>query len=538
MSVKDYKTSFVKQAAILAMAGLLVRFIGFLYRLPLTNLIGDEGNGIYGRAYVFYTFLLILSSAGLPAAISKMVSERMARNETANAHRVFRVSFIVSGLAGLVAAMTLGFGADMIAAAVDPADAPSSRYAIMTLAPTVFVVALMSTFRGYFQGLRNNIPTAASQVVEQVFNAVFSVYMAYVLMSYGIEFAAAGGTTGTGVGAVAGLAVVAVIYFRCRKTYPQIPHTNENPEPVGNIVRELFKTAVPIIAGVAIFSITNIIDMAMVSSRLESAGTFTGEQINALYGQLNGKYVVLVTLPVSLATALATTVVPHIAAIKVANNQALLHSRINIALKLTMIISIPAAVGMGVLADPILHMLFPRHPGGASLLVVGAASIVFLSLAQITTGMLQGIGKVKIPAVAAFAGALVKIPINYFLIANPAVNIHGAVISTIACYMVAAAIDLTMLIRYTKVKIAWNDVFTKPVAASAVMGICCYMLYYLSQNIIGLGNTLACLIAVGGGMLAYLVYMLRIRGITAEDMTNVPAGEKLTAVFRKAGLPI
>jgi stage V sporulation protein B len=162
------KTSFVKQAAILATASLMVRFIGFLYRVPLTNLIGDVGNAVYGRAYTIYTFLLIISSAGLPAAISKMVSERIARNEPFNAYRVFRVSLTVSAIAGLVAALILGFGARQIAAYFDTAGGHSSMYAIRSLAPTVFVVAIMSVFRGYFQGLKNNMPTAVSQVAEQL----------------------------------------------------------------------------------------------------------------------------------------------------------------------------------------------------------------------------------------------------------------------------------------------------------------------------------------------------------------------------------
>lgn len=564
------KTSFVKQAAILAIASILVRFIGFLYRVPLTNLIGDVGNAVYGRAYIIYTFLLIISSAGLPAAISKMVSERMARNEPANAYRVFRVSLTVSAVAGLVAALVLGFGARQIAAFVDPAihlkanalkflsgevfvsemilsgngfgpvreNMLSSMYAIMSLAPTVLVVAVMSSFRGYFQGLKNNVPTAASQVIEQIFNAVFSILMAYVLMRYGIEFAAAGGTIGTGIGAFAGLVLIAFIYIKGRKSFLKIPRMHTKPEQTNKIVRELFSTALPIIAGVAIFSITNIIDMVMVTSCLEQAAVFTDTQINALYGQLTGKYVVLVTLPVSIATALATTVVPHIAAMKVENNYVSLHHKINVALKLTMVLSIPAAMGVGVLAGPILRLLFQNHPEGASLLTIGAISIVFLSLAQITTGMLQGIGKVKIPAVAAFVGALVKIPINFLLIPNPAINIHGAVISTIACYMVAASIDLMMLVRYTGVRLKWNDIFTKPALASVVMGIFCYVFYNFSRIMIGLGNAPACLLAVAGGVLVYFVYMLNMGGITAEDMTNVPAGDKLTSLSRKIGLPI
>ncbi len=529
-------SSFVKQAAILAAAGLFVRFIGFLYRLPLTDLLGDEGNGIYGKAYTIYIFLLILSSAGLPAAISKMVSERIAMKQYENAHRVFKVSLLFSGLTGLAATLFLWFGAEWLANAVDT---PSSKYAILALAPTVLIVGIMSSFRGYFQGMKNTTPTAVSQIVEQLFNAVFSIFLAYVLISRGIEYASAGGTAGTGIGALAGLAVIWLVYVllkpdihkRIRRTKKMF---NTPVESNRKIAKELLFTALPIIAGTAIFSITNIIDMKMVSFCLMKTGMYTTSQVDALYGQLTGKYVVLVTLPVSIAAALATAVVPNIAALRVTNNHEELHVKINLALKLTMLFTVPAAVGIGALGGPILRLLFPNHPDGGILLTVGAISVVFLALAQIATGMLQGMNMLAVPAIAAFVGGILKIPVNYFLISDPKINIVGAVISTIVCYAAASCINLYMLVRTTHIKLEFKSIFVKPVVASAVMGVSCLAVYYLIYMVLPINN-LACIAAIVVGALVYLIYMLLMGGITQTELRYVPGGNKFYNICKKYG---
>ena len=216
MTAKDKKRgSFVVQAAVLASASLIVRFIGFLYRMPLTELIGDEGNGIYSAGYYIYTFLLILSSAGLPAAISRLVSTRIAKGEYSNAHRVFKVSMAVAGTLGAIGMIVLFFFAEPIAKFVDN---PESVYCIQTLAPTLLVVGIMSVYRGYLQGMNIMYPTAMSQIVEQLFNAVFSVFLAWVLVKDSIALGAAGGTAGTGIGAFAGLIIIMIFYYKERRT--------------------------------------------------------------------------------------------------------------------------------------------------------------------------------------------------------------------------------------------------------------------------------------------------------------------------------
>ncbi len=534
------KGSFVKQAAILASAGLLTRFLGFVYRVPLTNLIGDAGNGIYSIAYYIYTFLLILSSAGLPAAISKLVSERIAMRQYRNAHRVFQVSLLISSSMGLLFALLMLFSAKKLAALVDM---PDSYYSILTLCPTLLIVAVMSVFRGYFQGMNTMVPTAISQIIEQIFNAFFSVFLAYVFIGMAvpkgqknIPLAAAGGTMGTGIGAAAGLLVILFSYSlirpdimrrtrRCRQEYEE-----GKRELAGRVI----KTAWPIIAGTAVFSMTNLIDMFMVMKILTGNG-FSYEQANVLYGQLSGKYVTLSTLPVAISTAIATAALPSIAASVKLRDRKQTYRKMNLTMRISMIISVPAAIGITVLGPEIIHMLFPNASDGGALLTVGGISVIFLALCQTTTGILQGINHIKVPVMGAVLGAVTKTILNYFLIAVPELNVLGAVLSTTGCYLVAAVFDVCMLSRITGVRFDFMGCFLKPVIGSAVMGAAAVGVYRVIFMLYP-NNTLATLLAILFAMAVYGAVMLLIKGIREEDLQNVPAGGKMVRVLRRHGM--
>lgn len=531
---KDKKGSFIMQASVLAAASLIVRFIGFLYRLPLTELIGDRGNAIYSAGYYIYTFLLILSSAGLPAAISRLVSTRIAKGEYRNAQKIFRVSMIFAGAAGAIGMLVLFFFAEPIAKFVD---SPNSVYCLQTLAPTLLIVGVMSVYRGYLQGMNIMTPTAVSQIFEQVFNAVFSVYLAWVLVKQSIPLGAAGGTAGTGIGALAGLIVVMIFYNRMK---PEIRHNMRieekgiYQETTGEAFKKLVVTAFPIIAGTAVFSMTNLIDMKMVMSGLMSSGAFTEAEAEVLYGQLSGKYITLTTFPVSISSAMATAAIPNIAMAVTVGNKKEVKRKINTALKLAMIISIPAAVGIGVLGDQILRMLFPSYPEGGVLLKVGAISIAFLSFCQIVTGVLQGIGKIQVPVIGALLGAVVKIALNWILIRIPSINVVGAVISTDVCYLVASIFNVIMLMRYTKTRVNFSGVLIKPTIGSIIMGIGCVIGYKVISLVFG--NTISTLLTIIVAVIIYLLVMIFIIGITEEDLLSIPKGRILVRVFKKIGL--
>ncbi len=537
--------SFVKMAAILAAAGLIVRFIGFLYRLPLTNMIGDEGNGIYAAGYNIYNFFLIMSSAGLPVAISKMVSKRIAFEEYKNVKKVFTTSMIATGVLSFICAILMVLIANGISFMWHSKWSfledsykykfwYDSIWCLYTLAPTIFIVSIMAVFRGFFQGFNTTVPTALSQLIEQIFNAIFSVYLAYVLVKFGVEFGAAGGTAGTGIGAVSGLIVLFIFYIKSRKSRKEIfslDKGNYKIESRKSIVIELFKIAIPMITGTAIFSMTNFVDMVMVNSRLAAAG-FNSEAIQSLYGQLNGKYVTLTTMPVSISTAIATAVIPSITVSMAKKDMAVVKSKVDTALRVTMLISIPAAAGLGALGSQILKMLFPNYSDGGVLISVGSFSVIFLALSQISTGVLQGIGKVKTPAYNALWGALTKIPVNYVLIAIPQINVVGAVISTTVCYIVCSILNFRALIRATNTKPDYVGMLIKPSISAIFMSIAAIAAYYGIMYIIP-SNTFATIMAILFAMVVYFVVMALIKGFREEDLKMIPAGNKLINVLRK-----
>ena len=536
---KKKNNSFVKMAAILAAAGIIVRIIGFLYRLPLTNMIGDEGNGIYAAGYNIYNFFLIMSSAGLPVAISRMVAEKIALEEYGNARRIFKVSMLAAGGLSLFLAIVMAVGTFVFynwcraTGYTDNLWYPSV-WCLYTLSPTIFIVGIMAVYRGYFQGFQTTVPTSLSQIVEQVFNAVFSVYLAWAWLKYGVEFGAAGGTAGTGIGALSGLVVLVVFCIMTRESRSALFENDKKDyrlESGREITKNLIKIAVPIITGTAIFSMTNFIDMAMVNSRLAAAG-FDDVTVRQLYGQLNGKYVTLTTLPVSISTAIATAVIPSITASLTRGEKDIVQNKVDTALRITMIISIPAACGLGVLGSPILKMLFPRYSEGGSLITAGALSVVFLALSQISTGVLQGIGKVKTPAFNALWGALAKIPCNYFLIAIPQINIIGAVISTTVCYIICSMLNFRALVKATGVRVDYVGMLVKPAVAAAVMGLVCFGCYGLIYSVTDM-NTLAVLVAIAAAMVVYFLVMVLIKGLAREDLKMLPMGGRLIGVLEK-----
>lgn len=540
MGTEQNSNSFLKQATILAVASIFVRFLGMIYRFPLTNMIGDRGNAIYSAGYYIYTFLLILSSAGLPVAISKLVSERLAYGEHNNAHRVFQCSFVLSSLTGGFAGLMLYINAEKIANFIGT---PESYYCILTLSPTLFIVAVMSSFRGYFQGMNTMVPTAISQIVEQVFNAVFSVYLAYVFLTVdvpigekNIELGAAGGTAGTGIGAFAGLVIVVLSYLSIRSTILQKASNDKTDfeESYFNIGKELTITAMPIIAGTAVFSITNLIDMNMVIHLLESI-EYTHDEALDLYGQLSGKYVTLTTLPISLSTAIATAIIPSIASSMKRKEFKTVKVKIRQTFRMSMILSIPSAVGIGVLGDQIINMLFPSAPEGGQLLVVGSVSILFLALCQTATGILQGIGQLKIPVIGAILGAITKIILNYFLIRIPSVNVLGAVLSTTGCYLVASLFNAFMLCRIAKVQFDVRGAFVKPAVGSAIMGLFAFLSYKLFAIFIPF-LSVCTLLTIVLSMAVYLVVMLLIKGIKESDLRAMPMGNKIVGLLSRYNL--
>ena len=528
------KNSIADQASILVAAMLLSRVLGLFMRIPLTHFLGDEGNAYFGVAFQVYAFFLVVSSAGLPATISKLVSERLALGQYHDAHAVFKTALFLSIIVGAICSLVFLFGARFLSTVMSQ---PMSFYSMRALSPTVFIVGIMAVFRGYFLGMGTTKPTAASQIIEQVFKVAFSVFFVWSLYSRGPEYGAAGGTAGTGVGALAGLAVILLVYkYKSGTIKNQLRKSQISlQESYSKIAINVIKTAWPIILGTAVYTISGLIDSSTISNLLIASNAFTIEEVDVMYGQYNGKFIVLITLPVVISAALATAFIPSIAASNAIKDERSVSAKINLALRMTMLISIPAAVGLSVLGDPIIRLLFPSNPEGGYLLQWGGIAVVFLALSQIATGMLQGLGYVKLPLVGACALAVVKITLNYFLISNPQINILGAVFSTMAGYFVALLLNTMFLVRVTRMKIDFKRILIKPLICAVVMGAGTYVFFEAIMHISG-SNALSVISAITFGAAIYFFGMLFIEGIDHSDLKSAPLGDKVVRVLNRLGI--
>jgi len=525
---------FVKQAAILAGASLFVRLMGFFYRVPLSAVLGYEGDGFYGSAYQIYVFALGLSSVFMIATVSRLTSERIALKQYKNAHRLFTTAMGFSMVLGAAGSLFMFFGAELIIGLFRFPE--GAVYAVRAVAPAVFIVSMLTVFRGYFQGMKTTTPTAVSQVVEQIFNVVFSLLLAFLFFDsadmFTRRYSAAGATAGTAIAAFAALGVVAFIYLMVRAALLKRASEDEGEftESRRAQVKVIVRTAFPIMIGLSIFSIATILDIGMANSRITASGAFSEGEVNALIGQFTARFVLLTTLPVSLSMALSSAVIPEITAAHVTQDTDALREKTNLALRLSMMLSIPSAVGLAVLADPILALLFPMYPEGGWLLRWGSVSIVLLGIVHVVTGVLQGMGHVKLPVLGVFFGVLVKLPINYYLMAVPGVNILGAVISTVACFVVAAAINLFFLKKFTGILPEFFGTFLKPIIAAACMGFVCFSVYKLLYLVAS--NAVATLGALAFGGLSYVVLMVIVRGFGERELALLPIPAKLRRWFR------
>jgi len=533
---------YLHGAAILAAGVMIVRIIGAIFRIPLANILGTDGMSTWTVAFSVYQFFIILSSAGMPAAISKLVAERASLGRHDEAHRVFHVALAIAVSFGAVCMCVLFFGAERLTGAIN---APRSYYSLMTLSPTVFIVAIIAIFRGYFQGLGTTVPTAVSQVVEQIFNAVFSVVLAGAFMGLAAAhtdpaaFGAAGGTAGTGVGAVFGLFTIIIYYLLNRRSirkktrFSAIKNVTAKKESTRKLAWLIIRTAMPIIAGTAVLSFTNLIDATMVTARLVSGG-FSVSEADIMFGYLS-KYSHVITLPISIAAVFSLASIPSISSSNAKKDAPAVESKINSALRMTMLICVPAAAGLLVLGSSIIAMLFRQFPEGGFLLQIGAANVVFMALNQILTGPLQATGYLKIPVLAALAGSFVKIAANQFLIPLPFINIRGAVIGTSLCYITAASINWYWLKKKAGIRIQFKKLMLKPVLSSVIMGVLCFAIYR-GSTLIGLGNTVSTLCAIAAGFAAYLFFMVKFRGLEKDDIRLLPYGKKITSALERRNL--
>ncbi|HZK33414.1 MAG TPA: polysaccharide biosynthesis protein [Tissierellaceae bacterium] len=529
--------SFLKGAAILGIAGGIVKILGAMYRLPLSNIIKSEGMGYYQTAYPLYILLLTISTAGFPIAIAKLVSERRAIGDYRSAHKVFKVALIGLLITGIGTSVFVFFGADFI---VESLDNPNAYYALIALVPALLFVPIMATFRGFFQGSQTMGPTALSQIVEQLFRVVSGLFLTYYLLDRGIPMAAGGASFGGSVGAIAGTLTMGFIYFYRRKSiFYEVENSIFIEEySVKAIVKDLLVIAIPITLGAAIVPIMDTIDVSIVLKRLQFIG-YSEAEANGLYGNLKGMAQTLINLPQVFSIAIAMSLVPAIADAKARKNKKEMDKIISSGIRVTLLIGLPAAFGLFVLSRPIIQLLYYKNPA-ATIINVGALlktlapGVIFLTLVQALSAILQGLGKPLIPAINLFIGAAIKVILSYVLTAMPNINIHGAAISTVVAFGIAAFLDLIFVIKYSKVRLSFRNIFFKPLLSALGMSVFAWLSYNLLINL--LGNRFVTIIAIGIGALIYIILLIITGSITSGDLSLIPRGEKIGEKLEKFNL--
>lgn len=562
-------SSFIKGALILAIANFVVKLIGAGFKIPLIGLIGDEGSGYFNVAYQIYTFMFIVATAGFPVAISKMVSESVARGNDDEARKIFKVAFGFLFVIGLIGTLIMLVFADSLAELVG---IPGASMGISVIAPAVFFVAMSSAYRGYFQGRQNMYPTAFSEVIESSGKLIIGLVCAALFMGMTVDgtigkavdfaankisdqhtqtiFASTGAIFGVTAGTFLACVLLTVIYLVSRKKKAE---SNGISRGNSEILKTLIKIAIPITIGASVSSLTTLIDMGTISRRLivrpevferyafmfkegteffskaVEAGwdnaTILTQKATTLYGMYTGKALTMFNLPLTLIVALGTSVVPAISAAVARKENVEAKGITESTLRIAMLFSAPCAFGMAVLSREILNLLFSTY-NAYSVLSILAFAIIPVAIVQVTNSILQAYGRVFVPVVHMIIGGVVKVLVNYFCI--PYLGIDGAPVGTGVCYLIIAILNIRAIIKASGVKINWGDFLIKPILAALIMGAVGFVL----TTFIPIGK-ITCILEIGICGVVYLISIVLVKALKKEDVLNLPKGEKLAGILEK-----
>lgn len=561
------KRSFLVQGSILALAGIICRLIGMVYRLPLVDVIGTKGNGYYTSAYSIYNILLVASSYSLPTAMSKIISERLAEKRPEDARRAMQVAFIYSTVVGALMCGLMFFGANWIAGIMHK---PFLSYVLMTLAPTIWIMAYLGILRGFFQGTDNMVPTAFSQILEQVINAFVSVIMAKLLFSYGEKanllygaeeysyaFGAAGGTIGTGAGALIALLFFILIYFLYGRDYlkgknapvytdPAIrtvrrAQARAGRESFGTLFKVLLLTLTPILFSAMITNINTVVDDFIFSDMMEKAGL--AASVVMLWG-IFGEYRIIFNIPVAISNSYNASIIPSLTRAVAERDRSLIIRKIALGIRFTMIIAIPACVGMFALAEPICKFLFPTETSGilVNVLRIGSPAVVFYSYTTITNGVLHGLGHYREPLINAIIGLIIHIIVLVILmLISP--GIYSVMAATLVMGLVTAVLNWSSIQKFVHYRQYVSKTYLIPLAVSALMGVAAYVTYSILTGVLKgaffwgrWGTGLLLMIAIGVAAVVYFVALFLARPFRADELIQMPMGKKIYSLAKKLHL--
>ena len=523
---KQQSKSFMYGAIILLIGNALVKIIGAVFKIPLARILGTAGMGYFSTSYQVYTWLFIVATAGIPVAISKMVSESHARGRDYEVTRIFKVSSRLLLTIGVVGFLALFFGADFFAGKL--LKNSGAAWGIRAVAPAMLFVSLMSAYRGYFQGLQNMVPTAVSEVSEALGKLIIGILGALFLKTYGLKYASAGAVFGVSCGALFGVLTLFFLYTKRKDKNLGKNSLDMKTESDKKLLWKLVKIAVPITIGASVFSLTSLIDMAMIMRRLQAAG-FSQKLSNEMWGSYSGFAMPLFNLPPTLINAITISVVPAIASAFAKNDFGTAGGTTCKSMKITILFALPCAVGMSLLSSPILNLVYGETHATSTLQILSVA-IIFVSLVLVTNAILQATGKAMIPVINMAIGGIIKVVINYFLVANPEININGAPIGTTVCYAVILGLNLIFMKKNLKIKFPIGELVLKPFVSVAAMGAA---LWFSAPLFEGYGKIVAAGAPIAVGVLVYFVMLVIVRGINEDDIKLLPKADRLTKICRK-----
>jgi stage V sporulation protein B len=527
------KDSFLKGAFILGMAGIIVKVMGAFFRIPLGNLIGSVGMGYYQAAYPVYTLFLNLATAGFPTALAKLVSEKNSIGDYRGAHKIFKVSYTVLLITGVVSFCILFFGAETIVKFMKNEDA---YFAMLAISPSLLFVPVMSSYRGYFQGRQDMSKIAISQISEQFVRVVLGIALAYYFMkTSGPELGAAGAIAGATLGAIASITYLIIAYLKERKVRKAEIKMSKTFNEDNNltILKKILVVAIPITIGASVMPLMNLIDSVIVIARLMEGG-FTYEQANSLFGQLTGMALTIVNLPAVVTAAIGMSLVPSISESYALGNRPKALKDTKSAIKVTLLLVLPCAFGIASLADPIMRLMYPKEAGIGVILLMLSPCVIFLGLMQTLNGILQGMGKPIIPVIALLIGMVFKVVISYSLTVIPEINVLGSALGTVIAYMIAAMFELRYVKKIMGVKFPIKEFVIKPLITVITMFVVVKLSYGFISSLAG--NTLSTLVSIIIGGITYVVVLLGIGGITKEEVLTMPKGAKLYSLLKKLKL--
>ncbi len=536
------KEGFMKGVAILMISQILIKILGLIYRMYITNRegFGDKGNAIYASGFQIYALLLTISSIGVPNALSKLVSERVAIGDNKGAHRIFRIAIITFGTIGFLCSTLLFYGANIIAN--NWLQIPEAEMSLVALSPSIFFVSLISVIKGYFNGRECIKVTAHSQSLEQIFKTVLTIIIVETIaIATGLNTSimAAGANLATTLSAILCFGYLYIYYIGVRKEVAQEVKKTKNYKykSITKTIKEIFSVSIPMSLTPLLGTINKNIDSMTVVRGLKKF--MTESAAKAQYGILSGKVDTIVTLPMSFNTAFVTALVPSLSGTIAKGRIDEVKKRIEFSILITILIGLPCMVGIIIFATPILKLLFPNQLSGSFILQVSATSIIFIVLEQTMSGILQGIGKTMIPAIALGVGVIAKLILNIILIPiNPDTFIFGgtvgATISTTVCHAIACFIDLKTMKKYVKLDMGMGQYIIKPILATGMMAITSIFSYKYLLNIFS--ATITSIISIIVAIIIYVISIISLKIFSKNQIFMIPYGEKIYKILETVGI--